>query len=198
MRRSCSRRRQSQGRLGGSSTAAAAVASAMDSTEARYSLSTRWGSNRVWLAGMEVMANHTSIPRPAPANCGRASIQAPRATTGASAQQSSAKPSITGNTRKVMKMPRQAPAEAPRVICNDRRRGLDEDDARAETMPMVMAKVPPLGQAVAIQNTLSSRISRLLRTPATAAATALARGRKFSFHCSRAWWSSSRDAWVWA
>ncbi|MNE99761.1 hypothetical protein D3C80_1984840 [compost metagenome] len=84
-------------------------------------------------------------------------------------------------------MPRQAPAVAPRVSCRDSRLGLDEEDASAETMPMVMAKVPPLGQAVAIQNTLSDRISRLLRRPATAAATALARGRKLSFHCSRTW-----------
>ncbi|MDT4856758.1 hypothetical protein FQZ97_911600 [compost metagenome] len=95
-------------------------------------------------------------------------------------------------------MPRQAPPKAPRVSCSDRRLGLEEEDARADTMPTVMAKVPPLGQAVAIQNRLSNRISKLLRSPATAAATALARGRKLSLHCSRTWWSSSSEAWVWA
>ena len=82
------------------------------------------------------------------------------------------------------------------MSCSDNRPGFGEVEESAEISTAVRAKVPPWGQEVWIQNVPSRPIISALRAPATSAATGLARATKLSFHCSRAWWCSAREAWV--
>ena len=81
---------------------------------------------------------------------GRAQSQAPRANTGASAQQSRTKPSTQGSTRKVSSTPRQAPPRAPQPICQDSRRGFDELAASAgdDAAKLRAQYLPPAGNAL--------------------------------------------------
>ncbi|MNZ36317.1 hypothetical protein D3C78_537330 [compost metagenome] len=127
---------------------------------------------------------------------GRATSQAPRANTGASALHSRAKPSRRGSTQNCSAQPSTALPAAPTSSCQTSRRGLRAVEDSAETIAAVSTQVPPLGQALAIQKAPRARISRALRIPATAAAMPLARGVKPPCHCSRAWWWSSSEAWV--
>src|ERR1700744_5798872 len=103
-------------------------------------------------------------------------MNTPSSRNGVSAAHSSAKPSICGNTPYTAIMPISVATSVPPAIWNAVRFGFGDDDASAHTAAAFSVSVEPLGHAVAIQNTPSTIITSVARTPATAAAIELVFG----------------------